>query len=868
MTTSRTVSIGSMASLVGLILCLPSSPVLAAGMFPAAAYEGGILPQDVQTGDFDKDGIVDLAILSQGQSGYGPAQFRVLLGNGDGTFRPMPPIDLAGFSGVKLYVADVNGDGKPDAVAEMGGRLPLATHVLLGRGDGTFMAAPDVPHTVDEQRNVLADFTGDSKPDLMLIRGITNSTSSSIEVLRGVGDGTFVPQPPGQVAEQSMVYPFLIGDLNNDGRIDLVSGAGSLGVRTFVSNGDGSFQPHLTNASAKMQAGVLVDMDRDGFLDLVITGDVNGTSLLQLFRGSGTGFFASTASWTVTSPPLGSVVNLSAGDINADGWPDLVVTSNAMESAYFGHAGGTVSLHQTFSLGDLPFRTVLGNFDGQNGMDLAQTALFSFTAYVLLSDKDGNLGHLTPNPIPLPFGTESRAAVLADFNRDGIPDLVGMSCSGQGFCTQVGMAPGQPGGFFGATTLYTAGNHPTAIVAADVNGDGNPDLLVTNDESDSDFVSKGTLSVFIGLGNGTFLPQTKYEVGYFPKAVQAGDLDGDGDLDVVVVNPGNPTDGYPADMSVFKNNGNGTLAPAQSILSGFQPRDIEIGDFDGDGRADLATVSKGFYPSIPAEVDIRRGLGDGTFAPPQAVGYGRAFKSLAAGDLDSDGDLDIVVVDEGDIIGSTDPGRSIVLLNQGGLSFTASATLTGGYNPQDGHIQDVNQDGLDDIWVDNATSYDVIIFPGKGDGSYGAGERYAALGFLPLLIGQFDGDSRPDLIVADTFETFAVLNISATTLSIRVGPSRDVIAWTGVPFSPGYDLVKGSLAALRTGGFHAAVTACLQSNKTDQSVIDPAVPSVGQGFFYLARPRKVTGDPGSYDGEAGQVAPRDTAIDSSSLACP
>jgi hypothetical protein len=852
------------AGLGVLIACVSAGPVLAVGMFPSESYDGGLLPNDIASGDFNGDGILDLAVLNQGQTTtqppLGPAAYRVLFGNGDGSFRPCAPFSLNGGDAQYLMAGDLNGDGKSDLVIDMVGVAPF--QVLLSNGDCTFTAAPDVPAGSNA---LLADWTGDSKLDLMIVR--LGTTPPTIEVRRGVGDGTFVSTPLGQIPVQTISFPFLSADLNNDGRPDLVAGTGNLGIRTFINNGDGSFQQILATANGKMDRGVLADMDGDGKVDIVIASRSLPTNAMEMYRGDGHGFFGPSPAWHIDLN--GDAFTLNAADINGDGRIDIVLMlAGSGVSVYLGQAGG-VALHETIYVGSQPYRSVLANFDGKNGKDLAYVSPFELTTYVFLSDKDGNLAALTPNPTPLPFGSVFRAGLLEDFNEDGIPDLAAMHCDTQTTCDQVGVAPGLPGGFFGAAIFYPAGIDPSAMTAADVNGDGHLDLLAVNQESSVDLIVPGTLSVLFGLGNGTFLPQTSYGVGYGPTALLTGDLNEDGAPDVVVIDTGYSDAGYQGDIAIRMNNGHGTFGPDQRILTGLNPRDVKIGDFDGDGHLDLATATKGFYPDFPAEVDIRRGLGNGTFGPPQAIGTGISFTSIAAGDLDSDGDLDIVATDLGNTNDPLNVGNAVVFLNHGGLHFTAAQTLIGGSSPDNARLQDVNGDGIDDFWTDNFNSYDISIYPGRGDGTFAPGERYTVLGYTPLLIGQFDGDPRPDLIVGGGVQTFGILNIGQAAPQIRMGPPRDLVSWTGVPLTSAYDLVKGNLATLHTGGLTPSILACLQSDGAPQSVSDPALPARGQGFFYMARARKPTGDPGTYDGEGpGQIAPRDAAIDASSFACP
>ncbi|MBW4697611.1 MAG: VCBS repeat-containing protein [Aphanocapsa lilacina HA4352-LM1] len=174
---------------------------------------------------------------------------------------------------------------------------------------------------------------------------------------------------------------------------------------------------------------------------------------------------------------------------------------------------------------------------------------------------------------------------------------------------------------------FPAGDSPQSVALGDIDGDGDTDIATANADSDD-------VSVLLNDGTGTFAPARSFAAGDSPRSVALGDLDGDGDLDVATANRGS----YPSygNVSVLLNDGTGTFAPAQSFAVGYSPSSVALGDLDGDGDLDVASAN--FYSK---DVSVLLNVGGGSFAPAQAFVAGNRPKSVALGDIDGDGDLDI-----------------------------------------------------------------------------------------------------------------------------------------------------------------------------------------------------------------------------------
>jgi N-acetylneuraminic acid mutarotase len=329
--------------------------------------------------------------------------------------------------------------------------LPFATTLLqaqLFHGGGMYNVG------VEPQRVVAADFNHDGKLDLATV----DFTSEDVSILLGDGNGRF--QPPKQFATNLDPSALVVGDFNRDGNLDLAVTEygfnisfqleGELAI--FFGNGDGTFRPGPVYPLTQPYDITVADFNGDGFLDLAVAD--NGANLVRVFMGNGDGTFA---------PPVNrygpAAERVLAVDLNGDGHPDLAV-----------------------------------------------------------------LAYCAAQLKTCPHGA------VEVFLNDGR-------------------------GSFGAPRFFRVAVGPDGVAAADLNHDGKMDLVVAN----NNFESPSVISVLLGRGDGTFEPAVNYNAGAGPAGVAIADLNGDGNLDVVVANVGDST------LSVFFGLGNGKFQPAQSV---------------------------------------------------------------------------------------------------------------------------------------------------------------------------------------------------------------------------------------------------------------------------------------------------------------
>jgi hypothetical protein len=341
----------------------------------------------------------------------------------------------------------------------------------------------------------------------------------------------------------------------------------------------------------------------------------------------------------------------------------------------------------------------------------------------------------------LPAGTGPRSIATGDFNGDGKLDLVvPNTISGT-----VSILLGNGDGTFKAGPSYTVGQGSFYqffdVAVADFNGDGKLDFVVAN-------FNGNNVTVFLGNGDGTFQAGVNYDVGTNPTSVAVADFNGDGKLDLAVSNQncnGGTTSCTTGTISILLGNGDGTFAAHADYDAGTDPNWVTVGDFNGDGKLDLAVANgQGACPGCQSGFSILLGNGDGTFQAPAMNPGGVNPASIATADLNSDGKLDLVLVDN--------IGAFYVFLGNGDGTFQTANTvsyITDSFPWGSIGIGDFTGDGNLDVVIANSGSNDVEIFPGNGDGTFQSSPLHFSTGSFPqgVAIGDFNQDGRLDIAV-------------------------------------------------------------------------------------------------------------------------
>src|SRR5215813_6425438 len=340
-----------------------------------------------------------------------------------------------------------------------------------------------------------------------------------------------------------------------------------------------------------------------------------------------------------------------------------------------------------FGTGGGPHSVAVGDFNGDGSLDLAVAN--AGTVSILLGTGTGSFGANTD------FGTgadsenllypSSASVAVGDFNGDGKLDLAVANFSGT-----VSILLGTGTGSFGAKTDFnTAGGDSVAV--GDFNGDGKLDLAVAN--------FSGTVSILLGTGTGSFGAKTDFPDGDTPSSVAAGDFNGDGKLDLAVANY------YGDTVSILLGTGTGSFGANTDFPAGATPSSLTVGDFNSDGKLDLAVGGGpgGVIFDTRNTVSILLGTGTGSFGPKTDFDTGTSPLSVAVGDFNRDGNLDLAVA-------NFESNNTVsILLGMGTGSFGAKTDFGTGSSPYSVAVGDFNGDGKLDLAVANYYSATVSI---------------------------------------------------------------------------------------------------------------------------------------------------------------
>ncbi|MEI6075922.1 MAG: FG-GAP-like repeat-containing protein [Verrucomicrobiota bacterium] len=354
-----------------------------------------------------------------------------------------------------------------------------------------------------------------------------------------------------------------------------------------------------------------------------------------------------------------------------------------------------------------------GNGTGMTNVDLRSVNAFGAVAW-------GGSGPISFSVGSTPgVGDTPQSVVAADVNGDGRPDLIAAAYFG-GLLTVLTNS----GGGFALSATYVLGANPTAVATADLNHDGKPDLISANGLTN-------TLTVLTNNGAGGFVIAFSLPVGSSPNGVLAADVNGDGWADLISANTGDNT------LTVLTNNTRGGFATAATLATGNYPRAVAAVEVNGDGRLALVSVNR-----LGNSLTLFPNSGNGQFGAGVTLAVGHQPFAVTSADVNHDGKPDIISA-------NTAEGTLTVLTNNGAGGFSPAATLPVGRAPLAVAAADLNWDGKVDLISVNNYDNDVMVLTNDGHGGFAmAGTNAVGQSPWGLALADWNGDGRMDLATA------------------------------------------------------------------------------------------------------------------------
>jgi hypothetical protein len=508
---------------------------------------------------------------------------------------------------------------------------------------------------------------------------------------------------------------------------------------------------------------------------------------------------------------------VSIGDLNGDGKPDLAVANGGSTSVSVllntttpGAITLTFTAKTDFITGGQPFSISMGDFNGDGKPDLAVVNIASFTVSVLLNTTIP--GAATPTftaKTDFATGNQPSFVSIGDLNGDGKSDLVVTNMSSKTVSVFLNATtPGSATPTFLIKTDFATGTDPSSVSIGDFNGDGKPDLAIAN-YSDS-VVSVLLNTTTPGSATPTFLTKTDFATGGNPYSVSIEDMNGDGRSDLVVTNSNSSI------VSVLLNTTiPGAAAPTfldkKDFMTGSRPYSVSIGDFNGDGKPDLAVANYNVNTVSVLLNTTTPGSATPTFLDKKDFTTGASPHFVSIGDLNGDGKRDLAVSNYSDFTVSVLLNTTI--MGAATPAFSVKSDSSTGNLPYSVSIGDLNGDGKSDLAVANYGSASVSVLlnttsPGADIPTFTTKTDFTAdNGAISVTIGEFNGDGKPDLAVANANST------SVSVLLNTTSPGADIPTFsTKADFTTGGTPYSVSIADLNGDGKLDLATANLGSN--------------------------------------------------------
>ena len=635
----------------------------------------GNLPQDIKSADFNNDGNLDVAFANQ-------TGVYIYHGQGNGLFDSITSLTLT--SGKYLALGDFNEDGAMDVVAtSANSQFTLFRGTL---GNPTLFTSSVFTTSSSIQNMEVADMDGDNHLDVVSYTGsgiyISRNNNGS---LGNFFTGTAVSTTGTTAADLTLC------DIDNDGDTDVVaSNKGSNNISVMKNNGSGTLTFHALYTTEAGPDGIdNFDINQDGFKDIVVTN--MGASTITVFFGSSGGVL----NLYQTAQASGNPRALVVGQFTSDTYADIVTAQNSGPyiNSFIGNNSHNYLQTNLFDIAASPSSAFPADFNGDGNQDVAITHSGLNSVQIYLGNGAGNF----TTGATLSTGTTPVYIIGEDLDNSGSMDLVVVNNGSN----NISVFYGTGSGTFSAGTTYSVGTTPVQAKIGHLNGDAFADIVVSNSGSSN-------ISTLIASGATSFNTAIPTTTNATPYAVLITDYDLDGFNDVLVGHNAN------TQLLRFKGDGTGSLTANGNVGTGTATyafiTALEAADLDGDGDNDVIVgrsgdIGKTAVPGTTtgSATGNTPGIMNATLIP----GVSGAISGIKIVDVNNDGKLDVLGVFNN---GGTSVGALTVAtatnfgINAGYVLTPTNVGFASEIDASGLAAADFNNDGLVDVIVPNKTS--------------------------------------------------------------------------------------------------------------------------------------------------------------------